>query len=141
MFRFLFALLFISFVLLLGVACKSSRNTPQKDQLTPNAPVTPPVTDISDEMPSKVPAYPDTIWYKLPDDYVLRIFLRGDEHSHIALTVDGYQLVMNPEGFYEYVIKDDQGLPQATGVIARNPEDRTEEDWRILRGVTNILNN
>ncbi|MFN3556925.1 MAG: hypothetical protein ACK4VN_13275 [Bacteroidales bacterium] len=110
-------------------ACRSKREAPAQPPATPQVP---PVPDIMEDMPSRVPAYPDTIWYELPDGYILRIFLRGDEHFHIALTADGFPLVMNPEGFYEYTFRDDQGLPQSTGIIARNPEDRSDEDWRVI---------
>jgi len=84
------------------------------------------------EPPVGVPAYPDTIHYELPDGYILKLFLRGDEYFHLAKTVDNFRILMNPEGFYEYAIYDDQGLPQPSGIIARNAEDRTDDEWRVL---------
>lgn len=88
-------------------------------------------TDPGDQ-PETVPATPDTIHYRLPDDYELRIFLRGDEYNHIAMTVDGYLLTMNNDGFYEYAIRDEDGTLLTTGMIARNEEDRTEEIKQFL---------
>lgn len=119
-------------ILLLFSGCGTSQSATSSEPLQPHMdPHTPPDTGPSDR-PSGVPAVPHTIEYELPDGYILKIRLKGDEHGHIATTEDGYRLIMNPEGYYEYALMDDQGLPQATGIIARNKEDRTEEHWRII---------
>lgn len=113
-------------------SCRSAKKN--SESVTSNDPV-PEVPDIYDDMaglPSQVPAYPDTIFYELPDSYVLKIFLTGDEFTHQAKTVDGYLLLLNDTGYYEYVITYHEGIPQLSGIIARNPEDRTEDVWQIL---------
>jgi len=112
-------------------ACKTSRKVAE-DKDDPKASEVVPVPDIYDELPRPVPAYPDTIYYELPDNYILKIFLRGDEHHHIALTVDGYRLLMNDDGFYEYAVLSHEGKPVPSGIIARNPGDRTDKDWEFL---------
>lgn len=86
--------------------------------------------------PSTVPAYPGTIHYELPDGYVLRIHLEGDEHGHVAKTTDGYYLLMNDEGFYEYAFKNQDNEMVSTDIKARNQDDRTEEEQLFLNKLT-----
>lgn len=50
------------------------------------------------QRPAHVPAYPGVIERVQPDGDTLHIFLRGDEHSHFAMTVDGWQVVENDKG-------------------------------------------
>ncbi len=88
--------------------------------------------DPHNEPPDRVMAYPDEISYRLPDGYLLNIYLRGDEYSHTATTKDGYLLIMNQDGFYEYAIKKD-GRLQNSGIVARNKEDRDEEVIEFLK--------
>ncbi len=90
---------------------------------------------VEEDRPKGVIAYQDTIKYEMPDEYVLLIFLRGDEHGHIAKTVDGYLLKMNDEGYYEYAMKDKHGNFISTGIIARNAKDRTEEVDNFLESL------
>ena len=78
------------------------------------------------------PAYPGVINYQLPDGYVLKIYLRGDEHGHIALTKDGYLIDFNSEGFYVYVLEKQDGSKVLSKIIARNPQDRTPEEWDVI---------
>ncbi len=88
-----------------------------------------------EDKPRGVMAYPDTIKYQYPDDYLLLIFLYGDENAHIAKTVDDYVILMNDEGFYEYAVKNEEGEFVLSGIIARNPEDRSPEDKRFLNSI------
>ena len=87
--------------------------------------------------PAGVPAYPNLISYRLPDDYLLEIYLKGDEFGHIITTKDGYLLMMNQDGFYEYAIKTD-GQMKLSGIIARNKKDRDKEAKEFLKSIHNI---
>ena len=128
---------FIAGVFLFSLpSCQPSKKVNQEECMEPS-PGTPPANDFSpgNGPPSGVPAYPDTIEYRLPDDYVLKIFLRGDEHGHVAKTTDGYYLLMNQEGFYEYASKGPDNALETTGIIARNPEDRSSEEKQLLESI------
>ena len=92
-------------------------------------------TPTHSEMPQTTPAYPDTIHFEMPDGYVLHLFLRGDEFAHAAFTTDGFYLLMNEEGFYEYASPDKNGRLTATGTIARNQADRTKEHKKLLKTI------
>lgn len=127
--KFLKSYILLAFIFII-LSCRTSKNHSDCSEQYSGTP-----PDFLDELPVGVPAFPDTIHYKLPDDYILRLFLQGDEHYHLAKTIDHFLILMNPEGFYEYAIYDDQGLPKSSGIIARNPEDRTDEDWRILNAI------
>ncbi len=90
------------------------------------------VDETTGAMPQTAPAYPDAIHYEMPDGYVLHIFLKGDEYTHTATTNDGFYLIMNEDGFYEYASPDSNGQLTSTGVVARNPTDRTTEHEKLL---------
>ncbi len=97
--------------------------------------IVPPVPDIYDDSMIADVSSSDVVNYRLPDGYLLKIRVKDNSPDNMAETSDGFSIVMNPEGFYEFTIKDDHGLPQPTGIIARNPEDRTSEEWRILNSI------
>ncbi len=88
------------------------------------------------EPPSGVMAYPNVISYRLPDGYILKIYLSGDEHNHTTTTKDGYPLMMNQEGFYEYAVFDKDGRFRPSGIIARNKEDRDDKVSKFLKNIT-----
>lgn len=89
----------------------------------------------SNDRPMKVPAYPGLIQYELPDGYILEIYLQGDEHQHTARTSDGYYLLMNEKGYYEYAGWDASGELISSGIIARNPADRNREAINFLNSI------
>ncbi len=130
-------LLFLPLLLvLLMTACQGGREVPREGM--EDKPVVVPGNGLSDNdhpdgMPAGVPAYPDTITYVLPDGYELYILLRGDEWGHVALTADGYYLLMNDGGFYEYASPGEDQALVSTGVVARNEADRSDEEQVLLQ--------
>lgn len=92
---------------------------------------------LPDTPPREVMAYPDTIKYELPDGYILLMFLKGDEHKHIATTIDSYTIILNDEGYYEYAIKNEDGEYKMSGITARNPGDRSSEELIFLDALNN----
>ncbi len=90
---------------------------------------------VNNDHPVKVPAYPDPINYRLPDGYMLEIFIRGDEHHHTVLSPDGYYLVINNEGYYEYATRSASGDLVGSGIVARNPNDRSQETIEYLNSI------
>ncbi len=96
-----------------------------------------PVTQLKpkNDRPGKAPAYPGLIHYELPDGYILEIFLKGDEHQHAVMTSDGYYLVMNDQGYYEYATRNAYGDLLKSGFIARNPADRSQDTIEYLDSI------
>lgn len=72
-----------------------------------------------------VPAYPWLINFRQPDGSSLRIFLKGDEKVRWAETEDGYSVLFNSQGFYEYATLSASGDMIASGMQAKNIEQRT----------------
>jgi M6 family metalloprotease-like protein len=86
-----------------------------------------------------VPAYPGLIKYNLPDGQLLEIYLKGDERLHWAETPDGYTLILNKEGFYEYAMLDNKGDLVASGQRAYNIKDRKPYEVELLLNVEKSL--
>lgn len=83
-----------------------------------------------------VPAYRGAITATQPDGTTITFFIRGDEHSHETVSIDGYMLMQDEQGAYRYVQQADnqtltiEGLP-----IAHNPQQRTTEENIFLNSI------
>ncbi|GHV43057.1 hypothetical protein FACS1894180_1040 [Bacteroidia bacterium] len=86
-----------------------------------------------------VPAVPHPVDYLLPDGTTITVQLRGDEHVHWAETTDGYTLLRNSNGFFEYAQKDVQGDLILSGIRAKNVPQRTSADNAFLRQISKGL--
>lgn len=82
---------------------------------------------------SAVPAYPHPIQYKQPDGSVITIMLKGDERVHWATTFEGYTLLVNKTGFYEYAQKDAAGDLTLSGIRVHNVDKRTSDEKAFLQ--------
>ncbi|TVR38144.1 MAG: hypothetical protein EA394_11105 [Bacteroidia bacterium] len=132
-----FIIIIVAGSLLAGIiSCQSNQRMHNRESAAESLPeeATGEMPEGVNNFPSAVPAFPDTIKYILPDGYELLIFLRGDEFGHVAVTVDGYYLLMNDDGYYEYAAKVN-GTLSGTGIIARNREDRNEDILRMLESL------
>ncbi|MDO8896765.1 MAG: M6 family metalloprotease domain-containing protein, partial [Bacteroidales bacterium] len=79
-----------------------------------------------------VTAYPHPVEYELPDGTVIKIRLKGDEKIKWAETLDGYSILMNDEGFYEYAILDSNGDMLRSGIRVSPIEKRTQNETNWL---------
>lgn len=82
-----------------------------------------------------IPASPKQINYKQPDGSFINITLKGDAAVHWAISDDGYTLLSNSNGFYEYAKLDEKGDLISTGVNACNAENRKSNEIAILQSV------
>jgi M6 family metalloprotease-like protein len=87
-----------------------------------------------------VPAYPYPINYRLPDGTEITIQLHGDEFLSWASSPDGYTLLINSVGYYEYAIEDNNGDLVPSGVRANNEIERTVEETYFLQQTPKELN-
>jgi len=85
---------------------------------------------VSELLP--VPAYPYPIRYKQPDGKCITIQLKGDEKVHWAESTDGYTLLSNGKNGWEYAVKDVAGNLKSSGVLARDANERTEKEKKLL---------
>jgi len=83
-----------------------------------------------------VPAYPGLISFMQPDGSTIRIYLKGDEKVKWAETEDGYSILFNAQGYYEYAVTDSKGDLTPSGIIAKNIESRPPANLSFLSTVT-----
>lgn len=84
---------------------------------------------------NKVPASKKPIEYKQPDGTTLTIFMKGDEKLHWAETADGFTLLSNKDGGYEYAKLDKKKNLVKSGKLAHNLDKRTKKEFRFLKKV------
>ncbi len=87
---------------------------------------------VSVETTFAIPAYPFPVEYKQPDGTVVTVQLRGDEFIRNAYSVDGYTLMLNSEGGYEYAILDAQQNLTPSGVLAQDMAERSFQAQQFL---------
>ncbi|HPB05804.1 MAG TPA: hypothetical protein PKX60_06150, partial [Prolixibacteraceae bacterium] len=90
------------------------------------------VQPYSQKQAVAVMAYPYHIAYKQPDGTTVRIKLKGDERVRWAETADGYSLLRNKNGGWEYGTLDKNGDLVCSGVLAKDISKRTIIDNSIL---------
>lgn len=78
------------------------------------------------------PAFPFPIEYIHPDGTKLTIILKGNEYSKWAQTVDGYTLLLNSQGYYEYATTDADNNLISSGIIAKDENERSAADNEFL---------
>lgn len=89
------------------------------------------------QMTRRVPARMDPIVRVQPDGDSLTVLLRGDEHSHILMTVDGWEIGENSKGYLCYKKKRACGTKIVSCKKAHSAERRTcpENRWLVAFGV------
>lgn len=80
-----------------------------------------------------VPATPYPITRILPDGTELTVLLRGDEFFKYELTIDGFLIRENENGFYEYAHILNQGGIITSGIRVSQKENRTPVEQMHIR--------
>lgn len=88
---------------------------------------------ISSQKAEAVQAYPHPVEYKLPDGSFLTIILKGDEKVRWATTSDGYTILRNKEGFFEYATQSKEGDLSLSGIRVSNVEKRSQKETELLQ--------
>jgi len=87
-----------------------------------------------------VAAYPYPVEITQPDGTKITIIQKGDEFVKWAQTVDGYSIMRNSKGVYEYVMLDAKNDMVPSGILVRNESDRSAADIQFLmntqKGIT-----
>jgi M6 family metalloprotease-like protein len=86
-----------------------------------------------------IPAYPNLIDFKQPDNSTIKIKMYGDEKVRFAETEDGYTILFNAKGFYEYAQLNQNGELVCSNKIAKNPNLRSSSDNQLLFGLEKHL--
>lgn len=85
----------------------------------------------------RVPAYQGVIIREQPNGYKLQTYLRGDERSHYAMTLDGWQIKENEKGEWCYAFQKKDGAIVPGKKVAHNEQDRKkcETKWLQKKGI------
>ncbi len=73
-----------------------------------------------------VPAYHYPVDYTLPDGSIISVLLKGDEKVRLAKTIDGYTILITPDGFYEHGFIDITNNLVPSGVRASKHTKRSQ---------------
>jgi M6 family metalloprotease-like protein len=79
-----------------------------------------------------VMAFPYPIDFKQNDGTTIKIILRGDESLHWAETTDGYTLLKNDQGIFEYATKNSSNDLVCSGIKAKDISLRTSTESQFL---------
>ncbi len=79
-----------------------------------------------------VSAYPNPITITQPDGSKIVVNLKGDEHLKWAQTTDGYSIMRNSEGVFEYAKLDANQNLVPSGLRARNEQERSNTEIQFL---------
>jgi hypothetical protein len=89
---------------------------------------------ISSGQISLVPASPYPLIIKQPDGTKFSVYAKGDEYLHYSVTEDGYTVIKNNRGVYEYAEIGSNGELLPSGIKAKNIKDRGFNDMDYLSG-------
>lgn len=102
------------------------------------------VLSLQAQQSAKVPAYRGVIERVQPNGDTLHVFLRGDEHFHFTMTVDGWQVKENNKGKLCYAklktIKENGEKKQIAVASCRTAHDaakrsKCEQRWLNKHGI------
>ena len=79
-----------------------------------------------------IPAYPFPVVIVQPDGTKITIILKGDEHVKWAQTIDGYSILRNSRGIYEYATLDTDNDMIISGIQAKNESERGPSEAEFL---------
>lgn len=83
------------------------------------------------------PALPGMTEMSQPDGTTLHVQTVGDAFSHHHLTSDGYPLIYVEQSGVCYARLLVDGSIESTGVMAHNPDERTDDEKLLLESLTN----
>jgi M6 family metalloprotease-like protein len=87
-----------------------------------------------------IPAKPGRISYQQPDGTIINIELKGDAAIHWAVSDDGYTLLSNANGYYEYAKLDANANLVSTGMVAKNAASRKSAEVAVLNTISKGIN-
>jgi M6 family metalloprotease-like protein len=96
-------------------------------------------TGLIDKKVSAVTAYPHPVEITQPDGTTIMVQLKGDEKVKWGETLDGYTILINNQGIYEYAIATSKGDLDLSGVAVSNINSRTSEELELLKTTPKAL--
>ena len=87
-----------------------------------------------------VPAYPYPVTITQPDGTQLTVVMKGDEYHHYHTTADGYLIVKNETGVFNYARRDARGILTDTRVKATNEGVRSASERAFISNLSTNTN-
>lgn len=87
-----------------------------------------------------VPAYPYPVTITQPDGTQLTVVMKGDEYHHYHTTADGYLIVKNETGVFNYARRDARGILTDTRVKATNKGVRSASERAFISNLSTNTN-
>jgi len=84
-----------------------------------------------------VSPYPVNVYQ--PDGSKLTIYGVGDEFNHFSVTEDGFTVLKNKNGFYEFALLNKTGKLDYSGYRARNVVERNDAEKQFLQSIPKYL--
>ncbi|MBN2165010.1 MAG: M6 family metalloprotease domain-containing protein [Marinilabiliaceae bacterium] len=78
-------------------------------------------------------ANPNPLTINQPDGSVISIVQKGDEYFHYITTTDGYRVVRNKKGVFEYAQLSASGVIISSGQKANNPQVRLSNEKQFVK--------
>jgi M6 family metalloprotease-like protein len=97
------------------------------------------IASFIQESAKAVTAYPYPIEFTQPDKTVITILLKGDERVKWAQTSDGYTIMFNSTGVYEYAILNGDGDMVPSGIKANNVDSRLSDEVYFLETLSKTI--
>jgi hypothetical protein len=94
--------------------------------------------DISTVLPSGCVSSPESLILTQPNGMSITVIGKGNLNNHWTETVDGYTIVRNAAGNYEYANTQNGNLVPS-GIIASNPFIRSSLELKFISTVTKSL--
>jgi M6 family metalloprotease-like protein len=91
---------------------------------------------LSQPIIHKCPASPYPLKITQPDGTRISILGKGDEYYSYSTTIDGYTIIKNSAGIYEYAVKSDSNYLINSGKKATDPEERKNADKDFLQTIS-----
>ena len=83
---------------------------------------------------ARVPAYRGVIERVQPNGDTIQTYLRGDEHYHWMMTLDGWEILQNKKGWYVYA-KQPAAKPSRKKAHDADQRSKSEKRWLEKHGV------
>ncbi len=94
------------------------------------------VSSIGVKKSYAVPAFPNPIEFRQSDGTIVKILMMGDEKVKWAKTEDGYTILYNKLGDFEYGIIDEKGDLVPSGLLVRNVSERNQSEKNFLNTIS-----
>ncbi|MBC7426016.1 MAG: M6 family metalloprotease domain-containing protein [Bacteroidia bacterium] len=94
---------------------------------------------VFSQNPSLCPAYNGSVLITQPDGSTLEVVGKGNSVISYTETTDGYTLLKNSEGIYEYAIQDLQGEMNPSGIKAHNTANRSNVEAVTLQNIPKMI--